>query len=268
MKRKILTLIVLAIIPFCALPQDTEISDYGKFKSYFEKLTSDSDWTSISIPLELASTLIDNERIINELVQSVHPYTIFERGKCTVFIIEIGYPMGGYTAAFGLLSFLDESMNQAEIIGQTTLTNEGGRQSTINLINDTLLEVKSEELEFDEITDEEEVSSTRYNYYIINSEGFCKVEKRSISEARIFPQASNRILEISELKNYQKADLDIMRNEIFADHGYTFQTKKWKFYFQDKSWYLPQHHDVNNMLTIIEKINIERILQVSQEKSY
>ncbi|MFW5872853.1 MAG: YARHG domain-containing protein, partial [bacterium] len=195
-----------------------------------------------------------------------HPYAIFEKGECTVFIIEIGYPMGGYTAAFGLLSFLDESMNQAEIIGQTTLTNEGGRQSTINFINDTLLEVKSEELEFDEITDEENVINTRYNYYIITGEGFYKVEKGRISGARLFPQASSRIFEVSELKNYQNADLDIMRNEIFADHGYIFKTEKWKHYFDKQHWYSPLYNDVTDELTIIEKINIDNILIVSKEK--
>jgi hypothetical protein len=266
MKRKFLAVLALVIISFCALPQDTEISDYGKFKSYFEKLTNDSDWTRISIPLELASNLIDNERIINEVVQSVHPYAIFVRGKCTVFIIEIGYPMGGYTAAFGLLSFLDESMKQAEIIGQTTLTNEGGRQSTINFINDTLLEVMSEEVEYDVITVEEKVSNTRYNYYIINTDGFCKVAKGRISGARLFPQTSNRILDISELKNYQKADLDIMRNEIFADHGYIFKTEKWKRYFDKQHWYSPLYNDVTDELTIIEKVNIDNILTVNKEK--
>lgn len=266
MKRKFLVLIILVIIPFCALPQKTEISDYTKFKSYFDQLSKDMDWLNISIPLELASKLIDNERIINEMVQSVHPYAIFEKGECTVFIIEIGYPMGGYTAAFGLLSFIDESMKQTEIIGQTSLTNEGGRQSTINFINDTLIEVISEEVIHDEKLDERKVFNANYNYYIINNEGFCKVEKGRISGARLFPQASNRILDISELKNYQKADLDIMRNEIFADHGYIFKTEKWKKYFQTQYWYTPLFDDVNNKLTIVEKNNIHKILIISEEK--
>lgn len=267
MKRKLLIIIVLAIIPFCTLAQETEMSDFGKFKSYFEKLSKGSDWRSIDIPLELASKIIDNGRIISEMVQSVHPYAIFKKEDFTIFIIELGFPMGGYTAAFALLSFHHESIKQAEIIGQTTLTREGGRWTMISTINDTLLEVNSQELEFDEITDEEKVINTRNNYYIINSEGFYKVEMGRFSRDRLFSEASNRILEISELEEYQKTDLDIMRNEIFADHGYIFKTEKWKSYFKDKSWYKPQYHDVNNTLTVIEKINIERILQISSEKS-
>jgi len=50
-----------------------------------------------------------------------------------------------------------------------------------------------------------------------------------------------------------------MRNEIFARHGYIFQTPKWKAYFQNQSWYSPKNSDVNSLLTDIELENIPRI---------
>lgn len=61
-------------------------------------------------------------------------------------------------------------------------------------------------------------------------------------------------------------ELDIMRNEIFADHGYIFKTEKWESYFQQQYWYTPLYDDVYDKLTIIEIINIHNILIVSKEK--
>jgi hypothetical protein len=59
-------------------------------------------------------------------------------------------------------------------------------------------------------------------------------------------------------------DLDLMRNEIFADYGYKFQTEKWQKYFGEKSWYKPLYDDVNDMLTEIDKANVKTILRVKK----
>ena len=55
-------------------------------------------------------------------------------------------------------------------------------------------------------------------------------------------------------------DLDIMRNEIFADHGYIFKTKKWNEYFSSKTWYKPLYKNVDDKLSEIDKFNINLIL--------
>lgn len=55
-------------------------------------------------------------------------------------------------------------------------------------------------------------------------------------------------------------DLDIMRNEIFADYGYIFKTKKWNEYFSSKNWYKPLYNNVDDKLTEIDKFNINLIL--------
>ena len=74
-----------------------------------------------------------------------------------------------------------------------------------------------------------------------------------------FPQASERLLTVSDLQNLSKNDLKIMRNEIFARHGYIFQTDEMKTYFKYQDWYRPRYSDVNSMLTSIEQKNIELI---------
>ncbi len=74
-----------------------------------------------------------------------------------------------------------------------------------------------------------------------------------------FPQASERLLTASELRNLSNEDLKIMRNEIFARHGYIFKTNDMRTYFQNQDWYTPQYSNVNSMLTNIEQQNIELI---------
>ena len=60
-------------------------------------------------------------------------------------------------------------------------------------------------------------------------------------------------------------DLDIMRNEIFAEYGYKFKTEKWQKYFSAQPWYNPRYDDVNDLLTEIDKANVELILNVKKQ---
>ncbi len=55
-------------------------------------------------------------------------------------------------------------------------------------------------------------------------------------------------------------ELDIMRNEIFAEYGFIFKTDKWKQYFEAMPWYKPQYENVDSFLTEIDKHNIKFIL--------
>jgi len=75
----------------------------------------------------------------------------------------------------------------------------------------------------------------------------------------LYPQASEKLLYASDLRGLSKYDLKIMRNEIFARHGYIFKTPDMISYFKKQSWYQGQYNDVTSMLTIIEKKNIELI---------
>lgn len=74
-----------------------------------------------------------------------------------------------------------------------------------------------------------------------------------------FPQASKRILKEEDIDNLAKEDLEIMRNEIFARHGYCFKKKKLRELFEDKDWYVPNSVDVKKDLTDIEIKNITLI---------
>ena len=74
-----------------------------------------------------------------------------------------------------------------------------------------------------------------------------------------YPDASKRILAEDDVSNMNKDDLQTMRNEIFARHGYCFKKKNLREMFEDKDWYIPNTVDVKNYLTEIEKKNIALI---------
>lgn len=60
-------------------------------------------------------------------------------------------------------------------------------------------------------------------------------------------------------RRFNKSELRLMRNEIFASHGYIFSSPDLKEYFENKKWYKPISKDVNDKLTEIEKYNIKLI---------
>lgn len=75
----------------------------------------------------------------------------------------------------------------------------------------------------------------------------------------IYPQASERLLGREDVENLSGWELKIIRNEIFARHGYIFKTEEMRNYFKYEKWYVPMYDNVDRMLTDVEKKNIELI---------
>ena len=66
------------------------------------------------------------------------------------------------------------------------------------------------------------------------------------------------------VSNLSKADIFILRNSIFARHGFAFRDKQLRMYFEQFDWYMPVFGDVKDELTEIEKKNIELLLRYEQ----
>lgn len=67
-------------------------------------------------------------------------------------------------------------------------------------------------------------------------------------------------LKSSDIENMYKRDLEVMRNAIYARHGYSFKNRAMRWFFdQEVSWYIPVSVDVTAQLTELEKKNIELI---------
>ena len=71
-----------------------------------------------------------------------------------------------------------------------------------------------------------------------------------------YPQASDRLLTDDDLQGLDKKQLRLMRNEIMARHGYTFQSKDLAKHFNALPWYSALFRNVEPFLTDIEKENI------------
>lgn len=68
--------------------------------------------------------------------------------------------------------------------------------------------------------------------------------------------SSTKKLTEAEVKNLKKLELEILRNTIFARHGYTFKNKSYRQFFDPVEWYVPISNDVSAALTPLEKSNI------------
>lgn len=62
-----------------------------------------------------------------------------------------------------------------------------------------------------------------------------------------------------QLYDLSSDQLRILRNAIFAIHGYRFKSDDLTDYFSRFDWYIPESSDVTASLSTIEKKNIERI---------
>lgn len=74
-----------------------------------------------------------------------------------------------------------------------------------------------------------------------------------------WPEASTRVLKTEDVENLSKDELEFMRNEIFARHGYCFSKKHLRQQFENESWYVPNTVDIKGYLTDTEKKNIALI---------
>lgn len=74
-----------------------------------------------------------------------------------------------------------------------------------------------------------------------------------------WPETSERVMLNGELSNYPRPMLRLIRNEIFARHGYIFNSKDLQQYFGAQDWYQPAPDASYNKKfkpSFIESINI------------
>ena len=74
-----------------------------------------------------------------------------------------------------------------------------------------------------------------------------------------YDYVSNTLLHGSELNNYDKPTLRLIRNSILARRGYVFQSRDLKEYFGKEPWYIPADSNDDILLSLLEQLNIELI---------
>ncbi|MDL2205711.1 YARHG domain-containing protein [Eubacteriales bacterium OttesenSCG-928-N13] len=87
------------------------------------------------------------------------------------------------------------------------------------------------------------------------------------SDDYVIEDSDTRLLTKSELRKCSLAKLGYARNEILARHGYPFETKKYRDYFEDKWWYTRDEGFEYGWLNSTEMKNVELIKKIEQEKN-
>lgn len=87
------------------------------------------------------------------------------------------------------------------------------------------------------------------------------MEQFSASTFKIYElNASTDRLTKAQVENLKKGDLTIIRNTIYARHGYSFKNRPLRVFFDAQEWYIPVHADIRADFTDIEKENIKLLL--------
>ena len=77
---------------------------------------------------------------------------------------------------------------------------------------------------------------------------------------------ADRVVTPAELAGWSKAELRVMRNEVFARHGRIFQSADLQDYFSKKAWYRENASYSDDLLTAVDKENV-RIIQEHEDKA-
>ncbi|MDB5253059.1 MAG: hypothetical protein JWP27_2228, partial [Flaviaesturariibacter sp.] len=79
-----------------------------------------------------------------------------------------------------------------------------------------------------------------------------------LTEKALKLNPSTRLLKPGEVENLYKGDLEVLRNLIYARHGYSFRNPRMRRVFDNHiDWYMPVSTDVTRQLTATELKNIE-----------
>lgn len=96
-------------------------------------------------------------------------------------------------------------------------------------------------------------------------------EEEGVTEDVLKYNPSTTKLMKEDIENMYQADLEVLRNSIYARHGYSFKNRRMRYLFDHYvDWYIPMKTNILADLTDLEKQNIELIKRYEQhaEKYY
>lgn len=101
------------------------------------------------------------------------------------------------------------------------------------------------------------------------TETYTSSKNRVASDAVFKINASTQKLTEKELKNLRKLDMEIIKNAVFARHGYAFKKQTYRSFFEQTDWYIPVSNNVDNELSPMEKGNVallNRFIKYAEDK--
>ncbi|KQT22264.1 serine/threonine protein kinase [Chryseobacterium sp. Leaf404] len=101
------------------------------------------------------------------------------------------------------------------------------------------------------------------------TESYTTSKNRFASDAVFKINASKQKLAEKDLKNLRKLDMEIIKNAVFARHGYAFKKPTYRYFFEQTDWYIPVSNNVDNQLSKMEKENVtllNRFIKYAEDK--
>ena len=108
----------------------------------------------------------------------------------------------------------------------------------------------------DEYDNVDWVNSKKKKYDESDGEDYFYDVQRAASDEIYKINGSSQKLTEKQLKNLHKLDLEIIRNTIYARHGYSFANRGARQFFDYVDWYVPLYTNVEDKLSPTEKENI------------
>jgi hypothetical protein len=213
----------------------------------------DLDSKNLTIAIyEINDKMVAGQRIINGSASDFVGTVTKENG---IYLVEADEPKSDNKNG-RFLFYLNEK--------ERTIKGEWVAYDANSNVKKILFELKKEKFTYNkDINLDEYFGFTTLGY---SSDGTAEMATESV----IYINASNVLLEANDVSNLYKGDLELIRNTIFARHGFAFQSRKMRFLLEGVNWYVPISTDVYAKLTAIEKKNIDLIKRYEEyaERNY
>lgn len=103
-------------------------------------------------------------------------------------------------------------------------------------------------------TDDIQISSSQ-----ASGEGISNYQAGEVKDEYIIPNSDKELLKENDLKKLSAVQLTYARNEIYARHGYIFESAELNSYFRKKTWYSPLGDNSKVKLNGTEEANAKFI---------
>ncbi len=241
----------------------------GNWTGYLSFSDTSKGWENVEDEWDLISIRIDSIR-----EDSAFAYSIF-RGQA--------HPLNGKYEELAGVYFFDlkhQTKGPYNGVFQLSISNQKDKMAGLWIPNNAMLQtyddgfnLRKRVFNYDPIN--QPIDTTVYidwNKFKVDSVSYYdEDEKKDIfyeeemylatTEKIYAKNASIELLDKAFVENLTKADIFIIRNSIYARHGYAFEYPSLTAFFGEFDWYVPISTDITANLTDIELKNIEILLR-------
>ena len=262
--------------PISLLINPYEDAEYGTGILIYPSYVRDFGVTDIAVSSVMLETSEYGMGMTDNVIRFEKSETISDKLSTLVaFFMESGADARGYHTSRNDLLVVDNTMKRVDYLKGLVEDNHGqdpceGTERTYKRTETGLYESSDGHGQYTyyqvtsegEVNELETVREFNFTKFVSIDESYfetCRYDNIPYDERN---EDGPNLVIISGLSN---EDLDIMRNEIFAEYGFIFKSEKWKTYFGSKPWYKSEHQNVDNLMTEQDKKNVKFILQYQQQ---